>query len=98
MVRNQVILTGTLVERDEPRLTPSGLPALNFRIGHASEQLEAGVSRNVALEIDGVALGEVAERLSRLAPGAECRFAGFLAQKSRLSRHNVLHVTNFELI
>ncbi|HUF21231.1 MAG TPA: primosomal replication protein N [Burkholderiales bacterium] len=98
MSRNEVALTGTLVERGELRFTPSGLPALNFRIGHVSDQVEAGRSRSVALEIDGVALGELAERLVKLATGVECRFEGFLAQKSRLSRHNVLHVTNFELI
>ena len=65
MSRNQVVLTGKLIERNELRHTPAGLPALNFRIGHVSEQVEAGKSRSVNLEIDGVALGEVAQQLSK---------------------------------
>ena len=73
------------------------MPALNFRIGHASEQLEAGKARNVRLEIDAVALGEVAEQMSRAPLQAEFRFEGFLALRSKMSRLPVLHVNRFEL-
>jgi primosomal replication protein N len=95
--RNQVVLTGKLVERNELRHTPAGLPALNFRIGHVSEQIESGRSRSVSLEIEGVALGEVAQNLSKAAQEAEYRFEGFLAMRSKLSRQPVLHVSGFEL-
>jgi primosomal replication protein N len=95
--RNQVVLTGKLIERNELRHTPAGLPALNFRIGHVSEQIEAGRSRSVSLEIEGVALGEVAQNLSKAAQEAEYRFEGFLAMRSKLSRQPVLHVSGFEL-
>jgi primosomal replication protein N len=95
--RNQVVLTGKLIERNELRHTPAGLPALNFRIGHVSEQIEAGRSRSVSLEIEGVALGEVAQNLSKAAQEAEYRFEGFLAMRSKLSRQAVLHVSGFEL-
>ena len=97
MSRNQVVLTGKLIERNELRHTPAGLAALNFRIGHFSEQVEAGRSRNVHLEIEGVALGEVAQKLSKAAQQAEYRFEGFLAMKSKLSRQAVLHVNGFDL-
>ena len=73
------------------------MPALNFRIGHVSEQVEAGRSRSVSLEIDGVALGEVAEKLSRMPLQGEYRFEGFLALRSKRSRLPVLHVNSFEL-
>lgn len=73
------------------------MPALNFRIGHASEQVEAGRPRSVRLEIDALALGEVAEQLSRTSLQAEYRFEGFLALRSKLSRLPVLHVNRFEL-
>ena len=73
------------------------MPALNFRIGHASEQMEAGNPRNVRLEIDAVALGEVAEQMSRAPLQAEFRFEGFLALRSKMSRLPVLHVNRFEL-
>ncbi len=97
MSRNQVVLTGKLIERNELRHTPAGLPALNFRIGHVSEQTEAGRPRSVTLEIEGVALGEVAQNLSTAAQEAEYRFEGFPAMRSKLSRQPVLHVSGFEL-
>jgi primosomal replication protein N len=96
--RNRVVLVGKLIERGELRLTPAGVPALNFRITHLSDQTEAGKPRRVNLELDGVALGDVAEKLGRANAEAEFRFEGFLAQKSRLSRQTVLHVNRFDSI
>jgi primosomal replication protein N len=96
--RNTVILDGTLIGRDELRFTPAGTPALNFRIAHASEQMEAGRGRSVKLEIDAVALGEVAETLGKAPMQGEYLFKGFLALRSKLSRLPVLHVNSFELI
>ena len=97
MSRNTVVLDGMLVAREALRHTPAGMPALSFRIGHVSEQVEAGRPRNVSLEIDGVALGEVAEELSRMPLEGQYSFEGFLALRSRLSRVPVLHVNRFEL-
>jgi primosomal replication protein N len=95
--RNAIVLSGTLIAREVLRHTPAGIPALNFRIGHASEQVEAGRPRSVSLEIDGVALGEVAEKLSRAPLEGEYSFEGFLALRNRQSRLPVLHVNSFEL-
>jgi primosomal replication protein N len=95
--RNTTVLSGTLIGREALRHTPAGMPALNFRIGHVSEQIEAGRPRSVSLEIEGVALGEVAEKLSRMPLEGEYRFEGFLALRSRQSRLPVLHVNSFEL-
>ena len=97
MNRNTVVLDGTLVAREELRHTPAGMPALSFRIGHASGQVEAGLPRNINLEIDGVALGEVAEKLSRVPLEGQYSFEGFLALRSKQSRVPVLHVNRFEL-
>ena len=97
MNRNTIVLSGTLIGREELRHTPAGMPALNFRIGHVSEQVEAGRSRSVSLEINGVALGEVAEKLSRMPMQGEYRFEGFLALRSKQSSLPVLHVNSFEL-
>ena len=97
MNRNQVVLTGNLIERKELRHTPAGLPALNFRIGHASEQVEAGEPRSVSLELEGVALGQMAEQLNGASIGREYRFEGFLALRSQRSRQPVLHLNRFEL-
>jgi primosomal replication protein N len=95
--RNRVVLVGTLIERKELRHTPAGMPAIDARIAHASQQVEAGAARQVNLEMDAVALGNVAERLSKAATGRNYRFEGFLAQRSRLSRQLILHLNQFEL-
>jgi len=95
--RNTTVLSGILVGREELRHTPAGMPALNFRIGHASEQVEAGRRRSISLEIDAVALGEVAEKLIRMPLEGEYSFEGFLALRSKRSRLPVLHVNSFEL-
>jgi primosomal replication protein N len=95
--RNTTVLSGTLIGREELRHTPAGMPALNFRIGHVSEQVEAGRPRSVNLEIDGVALGDVAEKLSRMPLQGEYCFEGFLALRSKQARLPVLHVNSFEL-
>jgi primosomal replication protein N len=95
--RNQVVLTGSLIERKELRYTPAGIPALDVRIGHASEQAEAGRSRHVSLEIEAVALGPLAEQLSRAAGDRSYRFRGFLAPRSLKSRQLVLHLNEFDL-
>lgn len=97
MNRNQVVLTGRLIERKELRFTPAGLPALDVRIGHASGQVEAGSPREVSLEVEAVALGPVAESLSRAATDRSYRFEGFLAQRGRASRLLVLHLNKFDL-
>ena len=97
MSRNAVVLSGTLIGREALRYTPAGMAALNFRIGHASEQSEAGGSRKVSLEMDAVALGDVAEKLNRMPVEGEYLFEGFLALRSKLSRLPVLHVNRFEL-
>lgn len=97
MVHNQVVLTGRLIERKELRFTPAGMPALDVRIGHASEQVEAGRPRQVNAEVEAVALGAVAEALGRTDMERSYRFEGFLAQRSRMSRQLVLHLNRFDL-
>ncbi len=97
MNRNTVMLSGTLIAREQLRHTPAGMPALNFKIGHASEQAEAGRDRRVSIEMDAVALGEVAEKLSRVPLEGDYLFQGFLALRSKLSKWPVLHVNSFEL-
>ncbi len=91
------MLSGALIGREQLRHTPAGMPALSFRISHASEQPEAGRTRSVSIEVDAVALGEVAEKLSRATLEGDYLFQGFLALRSKMSRMPVLHVNSFEL-
>ena len=73
------------------RYTPAGLPALNLRLEHASEILEAGQLRQVKLVVKAVAFGAMAERLVRQAIGSKWQFKGFLATP-RIGKSVVFHI------
>ena len=59
------------MERGILRYTPAGVPVIEFRVVHASEQSEAGTSRNVECELACVALGPTALLLKEASPGTE---------------------------
>ncbi len=92
------MLSWNLIELDALRYTPAGIPVVNFRLSHASEQIEAGAKRAVQCEVPGLAFE------ARSAPdgGGQARNAGevtgFLAGKSRDSKQLVLHATNIEFV
>jgi primosomal replication protein N len=80
------------------RHTPAGIAIVNFRLQHRSEQIEERAARQVEVELAAQAVGQVAERLSRLPDGAAIRVSGFLAKRSRTSDFPVLHVNQFKAI
>jgi primosomal replication protein N len=92
---NQTILSARIAEAKALRYTPAGLPALDLLLAHESEALEAGVARQVKLEIKAVAFGTDAETLARQAVGSGFRFTGFLAA-ARGGKHPVLHIQSFQ--
>jgi primosomal replication protein N len=92
---NQTILSARIAETAALRYTPAGLPALDLRLEHESETLEAGLKRQVKVEIKAVAFGTDAETLSRQAVGSGFRFTGFLADP-RHGKHPVLHIQSFQ--
>ena len=95
---NAVALSGELKEIEPLRHTPAGIPLLNFRLAHKSQQMEAGYKRQVECEVNCVVLGEAATELARLKPGAEISATGFLNRKNRMSAQLVLHATQTELL
>lgn len=95
---NRTELSGSLLERGPLRRTPAGVPAIEFRLGHGSEQIEAGVSRWVDCEMACVALGQSANLLAAAKPGDGLRVTGFLAAKSLKSRQPILHVNEIEFV
>ncbi|MBI5922045.1 MAG: primosomal replication protein N [Betaproteobacteria bacterium] len=92
------MLTGKLLELAALRYTPAGIPALNFRIVHHSQQVEAGSPRLVECEMPALALGQTALLLAGAKPGDALRLTGFLAAKSLKSRTPVLHVNEIEFL
>ena len=93
-VANQLVLKACIVEAEALRYTPAGLPALNLRLEHESEILEAGQTRQVKAAVKAVAFGSLAERLVTQAIGSVWCFSGFLASP-RQGKNVVFHIQEF---
>jgi primosomal replication protein N len=96
--QNRLTISGSIIELAQLRHTPAGVPVLNFRIGHASERIEAGLARRAECELPVVALGELARLMQGARPGDEVKLTGFLAAKSAKSKQPVLHVERIEFL
>ena len=92
---NQLEVTATIAERDVLRYTPAGVPIVSATLMHSSQQVEAGVSRQVEFEITAFAAGEISGRFARAELGAAHQFTGFLAKKNRNSKALVFHIIDF---
>ena len=92
------MLSGKLIELNALRYTPAGVPVVDFRLSHASEQAEAGQTRRVECEVAGLAFEREARLMAAARPGMQVRVTGFLAAKSRNSKQLVLHATNIEFV
>ena len=77
------------------RFTPAGVPAIELRLEHGSQQMEAGRMREVKAVLKAVAFGAMAERLARQPIGSLWRFTGVLATP-RNGKHPVLHVQDIQ--
>ena len=93
---NRLCLIASIAEREVLRYTPAGIPIVNARLQHMSEQQEAGGLRKIEFEIPALAAGEISGRFNQAPMGTEMRFSGFLARRSRNSKSLVFHVTDFE--
>jgi primosomal replication protein N len=93
-IANQLLLTASVVALDALRYTPAGLPALNVKLEHESNLMEAGQARTVKAAIKAVAFGTVAERLAKQATGSVWSFSGFLATPLN-GKHVVYHLQDF---
>ena len=93
---NQVAMSGQLIEKQPLAYTPAGLPLLKAQLAHQSQQVEAGATREVRLQMEVLAIGEIANRLSRVPEGGPIRIKGFLAAKSLKYPRPVLHITAFD--
>ena len=95
---NAVTLTGEIAAADALRHTPAGIPVVEFRLHHRSQQIEAGLKRDVECEVACVALGAPATELSRVKAPAKASVTGFLNRKNRMSAQLVLHATQIDLV
>jgi primosomal replication protein N len=95
---NRVEIEGLVVHSDSLRHTPGGLPSLQLRLRHASEQTEADRPRRVECELEALAFGKPAQQLAGLTVGTQIRLIGFLERKGARDPWPIMHVTEYELI
>ena len=98
MTQNRIEIEGSIAAQESLRYTPAGIPIVELKLHHASEQLEAGKPRKVALELTALAAGELARQLSRAPLGASIKATGFLAHPAKAQVRLVLHLTEFEFV
>ena len=94
-MHNRVALTARIAEAEPLRYTPAGLPAINLRLEHESQQTEAGHPREVKAAMKATAFGAMAERLARQNIGSLWTFHGFLATP-RNGKNAVLHIQDIQ--
>lgn len=95
---NKLVVSGEVVQLDELRYTPAGLPLLSFIVRHTSEQTEAEMQRKVECEVPVIAIGKIAEQAQAITMASQVKLAGFLAKRSLKSSQLVLHLNAFEII
>ncbi|MHA3902126.1 primosomal replication protein N [Castellaniella sp. WN] len=89
---NRVEIAARVAEAEPLRHTPAGTPVLRLRMEHESEVLEAGSPRIVRMELQAVALGDVARELAGAPVGALVQAVGFLAPLRQGSDRLVFHI------
>jgi len=93
---NRLQLTAQVVAKESLRYSPGGVAILALELQHVSSQREAGTERQIEVVMAAKAVGAMADELNRTELGSSYRFTGFIAKKSRNSKHIVFHVTAFE--
>ena len=91
---NSFALVAAVVQVQNLRYTPAGIPVLNLVLEHESRQIEAGTPRQVNLQMRAVVFGDMANTLSREPLMQAIEFHGFLAH-ARASKGVVFHIQSF---
>ncbi|MDP3088965.1 MAG: primosomal replication protein N [Methylotenera sp.] len=93
---NKLLLQAEVVQIEQLRYTPAGIPLLSVVLRHVSEQFEAGMRRKVECEVNAVAVGDLA--LKGLKLNSHIHASGFLAKRSLKSTQLVMHINHIEHI
>ncbi len=95
---NELRLEARVAEVLPLRRTPAGVPIASCVLAHESKQVEAGVTRDISVEMQALVVGDLASVLAAAAPGVALRVTGFIAAKSLRSRSPVLHLNTIEFL
>ncbi len=89
---NRIEVTGTLSQLDALRYTPGGVAMVNAQIEHQSEQIEAGLKRQIEQSFRCRFAGPLALNAAKLPLGSRIRVTGFLASAKKGSMSLQIHV------
>ncbi len=92
---NAIEISGTMIGREAVRYTPAGLEVFEGTFHHRAQLAEAGIARTLEFDFSAVSYAETARKLNGMALGEEIRIKGFLAPRSKKSRHLIVHITEF---
>ena len=98
MYCNQTIICGKIIKLGVLRYTPAGIAIIEFTVKHVSQQIEAGVARQIMCEILTVALGQLALIVAEFEINSTVKLVGFINRKSHLNQQLVLHIDHIKLI
>ena len=94
-MENTVTLTAIIRYLSDIRYTPAGLPVLQMKLEHASEQIECGQKRIVKCEISAKLMGPQALDW-QYGLESSVKVKGFLACRSFKNPNLVLHIQHIE--
>ena len=81
---------------DPVRYTPAGIPALNLKLKHSSEQIEANLKRTIDCELEAKIMGDAALRPIKI--GDRIKTKGFIGKKSAKSSQLIFHINFIEYL
>ncbi|MGA7800812.1 MAG: primosomal replication protein N [Gammaproteobacteria bacterium] len=78
---NVLVIGGYVAKAPQTRVSPAGIPITRFLLDHGSQQVEAGLSREVRCRIAVVASGADLQNIAGgLSRGRAVRVTGFMAR------------------
>ena len=99
-MRNEIVFAGTVVKCDVLRHTPAGIPSVKFSLSQESKQAiklnNTTVQIPVNVELEIIALDQLAQQMVEIQPGAQVTVKGFLNRKHQKSSVNILHATQIK--
>lgn len=90
---NDFRLTAKLVSKKTIRFTPAGQQILECQLMHFGTVVEAGIEREVTLNLLAIVMGSEVQTLEFIAVGETRNFQGFMAHQNIRRQALVFHIT-----
>lgn len=94
---NQWVVSGTLTAFHDIRQSPAGLKVVPASLAYQGSVTENGIERQLAFDIEIIAVGQMADALEKCQIGDQMELSGFIAPKSKRSRQWILHIQTLNI-